>query len=90
MELWRTFVYEDEILDLDKVKQQQLEIDNINKEISLEENKIKLIETELNNCLVMADKDLMLRVFNNLIKNAIQAIPEERKGESAKNAKRTN
>jgi len=24
MELWRTFVYEDEILDLDKVKQQQL------------------------------------------------------------------
>lgn len=40
-----------------------------------------LIETELNNCLVMADKDLMLRVFNNLIKNAIQAIPEERKGE---------
>ena len=29
----------------------------------------------------MADKDLMLRVFNNLIKNAIQAIPEERKGE---------
>ena len=29
-------------------------------------------------CFVLADKDLMLRVFNNLIKNAIQAIPEYR------------
>ncbi|MBI1838285.1 MAG: GHKL domain-containing protein [Flavobacteriia bacterium] len=31
-------------------------------------------------CNVLADKDLMLRVFNNLIKNAIQAIPSDRKG----------
>ena len=30
---------------------------------------------------VFADKDLMIRVFNNLVKNAAQAIPEERKGE---------
>lgn len=29
---------------------------------------------------VFADRDQMLRVFNNLIKNAIQAIPEERQG----------
>jgi signal transduction histidine kinase len=30
--------------------------------------------------IVMADKDQLLRVFNNLIKNATQAIPEGRKG----------
>lgn len=31
--------------------------------------------------MVYADKNLMLRVFNNLIKNAIQAIPEDQKGQ---------
>ncbi len=30
---------------------------------------------------VFADREQLLRVFNNLIKNAIQAIPEEREGE---------
>ncbi len=30
---------------------------------------------------LIADKDQMLRVFNNLIKNAIQSIPEDREGE---------
>ncbi|MEX1002475.1 MAG: HAMP domain-containing sensor histidine kinase [Crocinitomicaceae bacterium] len=30
--------------------------------------------------IIWADKDLLLRVFNNLIKNAIQAIPSEREG----------
>jgi two-component system nitrogen regulation sensor histidine kinase NtrY len=29
---------------------------------------------------ILSDKDQMLRVLNNLIKNAVQAIPEERKG----------
>ncbi|MGB3946778.1 MAG: ATP-binding protein [Bacteroidia bacterium] len=29
---------------------------------------------------IMADKEQMIRVFNNLIKNAIQAIPEDRAG----------
>lgn len=29
---------------------------------------------------IFTDKDLMLRVFNNLIKNALQAIPENRQG----------
>lgn len=33
-----------------------------------------LLETNLNSVNVFADKDLMIRVFNNLIKNAIQAI----------------
>ncbi|MGB1206134.1 MAG: ATP-binding protein [Chitinophagales bacterium] len=31
-------------------------------------------------CFVFADKDQLLRVFNNLIKNAIQAIPDDRDG----------
>lgn len=31
-------------------------------------------------CYVMADKEQLLRVFNNLIKNALQAIPENRVG----------
>ena len=30
--------------------------------------------------LVFADKEQLLRVFNNLIKNAIQSIPEDKKG----------
>lgn len=30
---------------------------------------------------ILGDKDLMIRVFNNLIKNALQAIPDSRKGE---------
>jgi len=29
-------------------------------------------------CMTLGDKDLLLRVFNNLIKNALQAIPESR------------
>ena len=38
------------------------------------------IKQEVENCFVMVDKDLMIRVFNNLIKNAIQSIPETREG----------
>jgi signal transduction histidine kinase len=32
-------------------------------------------------CFVNTDKEQMLRVFNNLFRNAIQSIPENRKGE---------
>lgn len=35
----------------------------------------------LKNALIWADRDQMLRVFNNLIRNAIQAIPEDKQGE---------
>lgn len=38
------------------------------------------IEQEVETCFVFVDKDLMIRVFNNLIKNAIQSIPEIREG----------
>jgi len=40
---------------------------------------IKLFEP-LNSIEVFADKNHMIRVLNNLVKNAIQSIPEERKG----------
>ncbi|MCX6183114.1 MAG: HAMP domain-containing sensor histidine kinase [Bacteroidetes bacterium] len=47
-----------------------------------DENTAKVeLETDYNILVIKADKDQLLRVFNNLIKNAIQAIPEERKGE---------
>ena len=31
--------------------------------------------------MVRADKDQLIRIFSNLIKNALQAIPDDRKGE---------
>jgi two-component system nitrogen regulation sensor histidine kinase NtrY len=34
----------------------------------------------LQECIIKADPNQILRVFNNLIKNAIQAIPDDRKG----------
>jgi two-component system nitrogen regulation sensor histidine kinase NtrY len=37
-------------------------------------------ENQANNTFIKADKDQMLRVFNNLVKNAIQAIPDDRSG----------
>ncbi|MEZ4923153.1 MAG: HAMP domain-containing sensor histidine kinase [Crocinitomicaceae bacterium] len=33
-----------------------------------------------NDAIIWADKDLLLRVFNNLIKNAIQAVPMDERG----------
>ncbi len=39
------------------------------------------IQTELpNNCIIKGDKEQLLRVFNNLIKNSIQAINEKEDG----------
>lgn len=64
-------------------------------EISLDlkpllENVMEVFRQEINchlefNCsekeiMVRADKDQMIRTFNNLIKNAIQSIPEDREG----------
>ncbi|MFN5911488.1 MAG: ATP-binding protein [Bacteroidota bacterium] len=44
-----------------------------------EETSVNL-ETTLDKAHILADKDQMIRVFNNLLKNAFQAIPEDRKG----------
>lgn len=35
----------------------------------------------IDDCFVFADKDHLIRIFNNIIKNAIQAIPRDREGE---------
>lgn len=46
-----------------------------------QENTIEiLLETSSSSATLLADKDLIIRAFNNLIKNAIQAIPEEKYG----------
>lgn len=34
----------------------------------------------IDDCFVFADKDHLIRIFNNIIKNAIQAIPRGREG----------
>lgn len=36
------------------------------------------LQTNLENIMIVADKDQFVRIFNNLIKNAIQATPRER------------
>jgi len=41
---------------------------------------IRMNDSGLRRAMILADKDQMLRLFNNLIRNAIQAIPEDRKG----------
>jgi len=37
-------------------------------------------ETGIQECIIKADPNQILRVFNNLIKNALQAIPDDRQG----------
>jgi len=37
-------------------------------------------ETDLQECIIKADPNQILRVFNNLIKNALQAIPGDKQG----------
>jgi len=68
-----------------KAKKQPLDIENeIQESISLFEDTqgVKLEYKSENSelCQVSADKDQLSRVFNNLIKNAIQAIPNDKKG----------
>jgi len=41
---------------------------------------VKIARMDLQQAIIYADKDQMVRVFNNLIKNAIQAIPENKMG----------
>lgn len=43
-------------------------------------NTIVSFTTESNSPLVFADKNQLVSVFNNLVKNAVQSIPESRKG----------
>jgi signal transduction histidine kinase len=41
---------------------------------------ISFDEDHLNEMIVFADKDQLVRLFSNLLKNAVQAIPETRNG----------
>lgn len=76
-----------EFSDFAKLPEANIQRFNLN-EVAL--NSIELYknnnEVEINSNLtgapyfVFADRSQMLRVFNNLIKNAIQSIPDERKG----------
>lgn len=48
--------------------------------LSNENIKIEVIMSSEEPVFILADKEQMLRVFNNLIKNAVQAIPEGKSG----------
>ncbi len=45
-----------------------------------EENTSVMFTTDSENPLVFADKNQLVSVFNNLVKNSIQSVPEQRKG----------
>ncbi len=59
-------------------------LETINKAIEvfsqMDHIKINCDEVSLRNCFVRADKDQLLRSFNNLLKNAIEAIDEGKEG----------
>ncbi|MBK0381492.1 HAMP domain-containing histidine kinase [Pedobacter sp. SD-b] len=67
-------------LKLEKVK--VLDVLNRAIEVYSQMGHIKIIcdEPSLEKCLVLVDKDQLLRSFNNLLKNAIEAMPEEQEG----------
>jgi len=62
-----------EVIELSEV------IKNVVSVFEQEENCTILLDV-ISECPVLADRDQIVRVFNNLIKNAIQAIPSGRKG----------
>jgi nitrogen fixation/metabolism regulation signal transduction histidine kinase len=47
----------------------------------LSKNKISFNNNGIETANILADKEQVLRIFNNLIKNAVQSIPKEIKGE---------
>jgi len=49
-------------------------------ELFKHEIQIELIHDDQHNFQILGDKEQLLRVFNNILKNAIQAIPTDRKG----------
>lgn len=66
--------------NLEKVNVQEILLNSIALFQDSENIHIDFENKTTDNAIVLADKEQLLRVFNNLIKNAIQAIPEERKG----------
>jgi len=68
-----------------KAKEQNIELSAVIEDaiqiFSLESDVEMTFTTQTEHTNITADKDQILRVFNNLLKNAIQAIPVDRKGE---------
>ena len=66
--------------NLEKINVKELLVNTIALFHDSENLEINFDYVVLYDAYVFADKEQLLRVFNNLIKNATQAIPEERKG----------
>jgi two-component system, NtrC family, nitrogen regulation sensor histidine kinase NtrY len=62
------------LIDLKPLLENVIEVFRVNQKVNL------IFQTTVDTAFVMADKDLLLRVFNNLIKNAIQSIPDDKIG----------
>ncbi len=76
--------------NLEKINVQQILLNSIALFHNSENIHIDFENELAGKAFVLADKEQLLRVFNNLIKNAIQAIPEERKGKIEINLKNEN
>jgi signal transduction histidine kinase len=68
-----------------ELKLEQLELlDVLNKAIQvfnqMDHIQIQCDEFSFRNCFIIADKDQLLRSFNNLLKNAIEAMPDGKEG----------
>jgi two-component system nitrogen regulation sensor histidine kinase NtrY len=67
--------------NLEKINVQEVLLNSIALFQDSENIHIDFENKTTDHAFVLADKEQILRVFNNLIKNAIQAIPEDRKGQ---------
>jgi two-component system nitrogen regulation sensor histidine kinase NtrY len=65
--------------NLERINIQEILLNSIDLFRDVENIQI-LFNTSTENAFVLADKEQLLRVFNNLLKNAIQAIPENTEG----------
>lgn len=68
-----------------ELKLEELELlDVLNRAIQvfnqMDHIQIQCDELTLRNCVIIADKDQLLRSFNNLLKNAIEAMPDGKEG----------
>lgn len=66
--------------NLEKINVREILINSIALFNDSENSEIEFKNHAEEEAFVFADKEQLLRVFNNLLKNAVQAIPEERKG----------
>ncbi len=64
-------------------------IEGVKEVFENDENEIS-IQTDLDELFITVDKDQFVRVFNNLIKNAIQSIPSDQKGKIVVEIKRAD